>query len=114
MRQEQFVDHARAKLATCVAAYALGQNPDEVMEDARGDRRINAVRKLAIYLTYTAFGMSLARCAVVFSRDRSTIAHACQAVENRRDEASFDEWVDGLEVGLKSLALYAPSETEVQ
>ena len=114
MKEEQIADCARATLASSVAAFALGQDADLANRQERGSRETIAVRRLAMYLTYTAFGMSLARCAVAFSRDRSTVAHACQIIEDRRDEDGFDAWVDGLETGLKSLAPYAPPYGEVQ
>lgn len=71
--------------------------------------KASGVRQLAMYLTYTTFEMSLARCAVAFGRDRSTVAHACQAIEEQRDGDTFDDWVDGLEAGLKILRPFAPS-----
>ena len=114
MTKEQIADCARAKLATSIAAFALGHAPETIHEQVRGDRKSAAVRRLAMYLTYTAFGMSLARCAAAFARDRSTVAHACQCVEDQRDEDAFDEWVDGLEAGLMSLAPYAAGPAEVQ
>jgi chromosomal replication initiation ATPase DnaA len=32
-----------------------------------------------------------------FGRDRTTVGHACQVVEDRRDEPAFDEFVAALE-----------------
>ncbi len=109
MSKRQSIDFSRAKLAADVAAYALGYEAKEPTETQRGCRKASEVRQLAMYLTYTVFEMSLARCAFAFSRDRSTIAHACQAIEDRRDEDQFDRWVDGLELGLKALKPYAAS-----
>jgi chromosomal replication initiation ATPase DnaA len=57
-----------------------------------------------MYLAHVGFGMSLARVAAAFGRDRSTVAHACHLVENRRDEAAFDAWMAQLESGVEVVA----------
>ena len=114
MKKDILADHSCARLATGIAAFALRCDPGLPLDRSRGNRDAVAVRRLAMYLTYTAFGMSLARCAVAFARDRSTVAHACQTVEDQREDDSFDEWVDGLENGLRTLAPYAPKLAQVQ
>ena len=43
-----------------------------------------------------------ARVAHAFGRDRSTVAHACHAIEDRRDEAQFDLWMNSLEQMLRA------------
>ena len=50
-----------------------------------------------MYLCHTAFERSLARVAIAFGRDRSTVAHACHAIEDRREDPHFDDWIDALE-----------------
>ena len=101
-------DRARAQLAVGVVAFALGYDPGEMIDELRRTKRNSTARHLAMYLAYTAFEMSLSRCAAAFGRDRSTVSHACRAVEDRREEAAFDQWIDGLELSLKSLAPFAP------
>ncbi len=54
-----------------------------------------------MYLCHVAFELSLARVAVAFGRDRSTVAHACHMIEDRRDEIRFDIWIGGLEAMLR-------------
>ena len=36
----------------------------------------------------------------LFARDRTTVAHACCVIENRRDNAAFDRTIDLLECAL--------------
>lgn len=103
-------DRANAELVTAIIAYALGLSPASITETHRGTPQISAARQLAMYLTYTAFEMSLARCAYAFGRDRSTVAHACHMIETRRDDKAFDEWVDGLAENLRALAAQGPSQ----
>ncbi|MBU2605776.1 MAG: hypothetical protein KKC43_07790 [Alphaproteobacteria bacterium] len=62
-------------------------------------------RHIAIYLTHVALGMSLARVARAFGRDRSTVAYACHLIEDKRDDRDFDDWLEQLPMGLSSVVL---------
>jgi hypothetical protein len=43
----------------------------------------------------------LARVALAFERDRSTVAHACRLIEDKRDEPDFDAHIGALEEALR-------------
>jgi hypothetical protein len=60
-----------------------------------------------MYVAYVGFGMSLARVAAAFGRDKSTIAYACRVMEDRRDEPAFDRWMEALEVSAASAPVSA-------
>ena len=105
-------DQAKAQLAVEVVGFALGEPLGDLGGYAPNKARTCRARRIAMYLTYTAFQMSLSRCARAFCRDRSTIAHACQIIEDQRDDDDFDDWIDGLEAGLKSLAPFAAAPQE--
>jgi len=94
-------DAACACLSAGVAAYALGVPEREILEGARGSAEISFARQVAMYLCHTGFELSLARVASAFDRDRSTVAHACHLIEDRRDEAQFDLWIGALEAMLR-------------
>ncbi len=94
-------DEAAARLAAGVASYALDVAVDEIVSDARGTAPTAFARQVAVYLCHTGFELSLARVASAFRRDRSTVAHACHAIEDRRDEPQFDLWIGGLEAMLR-------------
>jgi chromosomal replication initiation ATPase DnaA len=89
------------QLAAGVASYALGPPVDEILDASRGSADAAFARQVAMYLCHIAFEFSLARVAVAFERDRSTVAHACHAVEDRRDEPQFDLWIGALETMLR-------------
>lgn len=93
-------DEAAARLAAGVASYALDIPADEIIGDERGSLEIAFARQVAIYLCHVGFEMSLARVAYAFARDRSTVAHACHAIEDRRDEPQFEIWMSALEAML--------------
>lgn len=91
-------DRAAARLAADVASYALGVPVEEILDVRQGGpRETTFARHVAAYLCHVGFEMSLARVAIGFGRDRSTIAHACHAIEDRREDAQFDLWIGGLE-----------------
>lgn len=100
-------DTARARLAQHAVAYAFGQRPQAIEAPTRGARAVAFARQTAMYLAHVSFGMSLSRVATAFGRDRSTVAHACQVIEDRRDEPVFDARVEQLEAFLRA----APSPT---
>src|SRR5690242_4444299 len=92
---------AAARLAAGVASYALGVAQDEILDQTRGSAEAAFARQVAMYLCHVAFELSLSRVAVAFQRDRSTVAHACHMIEDRRDNDTFDAWIDALEAMLR-------------
>jgi chromosomal replication initiation ATPase DnaA len=94
-------DEAAARLAAGVASYGLGVPVEDILDAARGSAAAAFARQVAAYLCHTGFELSLARVAAAFGRDRSTIAHACHLIEDRRDEPQFDLWIAALETMLR-------------
>ena len=62
-------------------------------------------RQVAMYLAHVACGLTLTEVGEVFSRDRTTVAHACGRVEDLRDAAAFDRSLELLEGVLHALSL---------
>lgn len=58
-------------------------------------------RQLAMYLCHVVGDMSLRDVAAEFGRDRTTVSHACHAIEDRRDCPIFDRQIDHLEKELR-------------
>ena len=71
----------------------------------RGRARAAFARQVAMYLAHVACGFTLTEVGEVFSRDRTTVAHACSRVEDLRDDAAFDRSLDLLEGVLRALPL---------
>jgi chromosomal replication initiation ATPase DnaA len=94
-------DIARATLAGNLAAYAFGADGADMMCATRGAAHAAFVRQVAMYLAHVAFEMSLSRIAYAFERDRSTVAHACRVIEDKRDESEFDARIGALEEALR-------------
>lgn len=66
---------------------------------ARRDRRCSEchVRQIAMYVCHVQLGIPMSDIGPCFGRDRTTVGHACQVVEDRRDEPAFDEFIASLE-----------------
>ena len=103
-------DAALAELAASIAGYAVGVPQHNIVDDARGSSEIAFARQIAMYLCHVGFELSLARVAAAFGRDRSTVAHACHAIEDRRDEGQFDLWIGALEAMMRSTPLSLEEE----
>ena len=101
MARRQEEDRRKALLAAGVVAYATGVPLQEVLAPSRGTAYAAKARQAAMYLTHVAFEMSLGRVAIAYGRDRSTVAYACQQIEERRDDAQVDEWLHALERSLR-------------
>ena len=98
-------DEDRAYLAGALVAYALGLRIESVLSAERGNPVHARARHIAMYLTHTACGMSLSRVARAFGRDRSTVSHGCRIVEDYREDADFDIWIEQLSSGIQSVVL---------
>ena len=100
--RHQGQDEASGRLAIELARYALGLVDEPTPPTGRrGSPRAAQARQVAMYLCHVALGMSLSRVGAAFARDRSTVAHACHAMEERRDDPDFDDWIGDLEEALR-------------
>lgn len=54
---------------------------------------------------HVTFGFSLSAVGRHFGRDRTTAAHACRQVEDRRDDRDFDLLLDRLEYAARAMPL---------
>jgi len=51
-------------------------------------------RQVAMYLAHVSFGLTLTEVGALFGRDRTTVAHGCARVEDRREHRAFDLALD--------------------
>ena len=57
-----------------------------------------------MYLMHTALSRSFVEVGAAFGRDRSTVAHACGAVEDMRDELALDIKIATIEAVIETVA----------
>ncbi len=99
---------ARGALVTACVTAVFDVGEADIALGSRGPARVALARQVAMYLHHVILGRTLTDIAVDFGRDRTTVAHACRLVEDRRDEPEFDATVSELEAALQDgLALIA-------
>lgn len=92
------------RLAQQAVAYASGQCIEEIAAPTRRSRHAALARQIAMYLAHVALGLNFVQIAGAAGRDRTTVAHACRVVEDRRDDPDFDALLDRLEAFLAGAA----------
>ncbi|HHK74755.1 MAG TPA: chromosomal replication initiator DnaA [Rhizobiales bacterium] len=61
-------------------------------------------RQVAMYLAHVGCGMTYSEVGRLFGRDRTTAAHACRLIEDRRDDPGLDLSLDHLEQAVRHWA----------
>jgi hypothetical protein len=64
---------------------------------SRGKAPVALARQAAMYLAHVSCGLSLTDVGLIFARDRTTVAHACAVIEDRRDDPVFDHALELME-----------------
>lgn len=95
--------HRRVAMeAMTLASIATKVPLAELLARKRTRARVAFARQLAMYLSHVAGRMSLGEIAHEFERDRTTVAHACHSIEDRRECPIFDAQIDILEKELSA------------
>lgn len=76
---------------------------NDLRAPTRGSARTAFARQVAMYLAHVACGVTLTDVGILFQRDRTTVAHACGLVEDKRDDADLDWTLEHLERAVSSL-----------
>ena len=69
----------------------------------RSSPRAAFARQVAMYLAHVVCGLSMTEVGALFRRDRTTVAHGCGVVEDRRDDPELDARIEHLEHAVGSL-----------
>ncbi|MCO5129878.1 MAG: chromosomal replication initiator DnaA [Xanthobacteraceae bacterium] len=89
-------DRVLRAVTLCVAR-DFGLDPADLLARTRGAPRVAFARQVAVYLAHVSFGLSFAAIGRLFHRDRTTVAHACRVIEDRRDDRELDRRLTALE-----------------
>lgn len=76
----------------------------QLLHRSRCEAGVAEARMLAMYLVHVVLSRSYSEVGNAFGRDRTTVAHACARIEDRRDDARFDDEVAALEAEIAPLA----------
>jgi chromosomal replication initiation ATPase DnaA len=92
----------RQAIDPAVAA-VFGVNIGDLKSSTRGSPQAAFARQVAMYLAHVVCGLSLTEVGALFARDRTTVSHACNLVEDRRDDPELDRRLEYLERAVASL-----------
>ena len=82
----------------------FGVKHGELLRATRGRARVALARQVAMYLAHVALRLSFTEVGELFGRDRTTVAHACRVIEDRRDDPVFNRVLELLEWAVPTLA----------
>lgn len=92
------------RVLEATVAVTFGLAPAELAAPTRRAAPVAFARQVAIYSAHTVAGLSLDRAGRLFGRDRTTAAHACRVVEDRRDDPEVERRVATIETALRGWA----------
>ncbi len=76
---------------------------DQIFSPQRGKASVAFARQIAMYLTHITCGHSYTDIGCFFGRDRTTVSHACQLIEDKREDPDIDWSLDLTEHSILSL-----------
>lgn len=90
------------RLATCrfvqlMVVRAFCVSVSDLLAARRCRAHVACARQVAMYLTHITCQFSMTEVGRCYGRDRTTAAHACRCVEDRRDDPRFDMSLYALE-----------------
>ncbi len=100
------IEEARRLRHVIEAAIAdiFGVPHTEIAQASRGKAPVARARQIAMYLAHVSCGLNLTDVGSIFARDRTTVAHACAVIEDRRDDPIFDRAIELMEWIIPSIA----------
>lgn len=81
----------------------FGVKSADLSKPSRGKASVALARQAAMYIAHVSCGLSLTDVGLIFARDRTTVAHACAVIEDRRDDPVFDRALELMEWIIPSL-----------
>ena len=101
-RQTARLAGSRVQLVVGLVCSAYDLTPAQIYGGTRGRARVAFARQVAMYMAHVWLGLSLSEIGRRFGRDRTTVAHACNLVEDRRDDPIVDATLDVIETAAAS------------
>ncbi|MBZ0216225.1 MAG: hypothetical protein K8F25_06730 [Fimbriimonadaceae bacterium] len=87
-----------AQIIGTIVASAFRVPLADIRSPNSGCATVASARQVALYLVHVGFGLTFTQTGHLFGRDRTTVSHACRAVEERREDPDFDACLDYLEI----------------
>ncbi len=84
-----YSSHIRSLVESCaLSIFGLSR---QLFRSRNRAAPVATARQTAIYLAHVAFGLTFTEIGHLFARDRSTVAHACNVIEELRDDPTIDQ-----------------------
>lgn len=113
-RAEPTDDYARVcRLMETAIASAFAVPVDELRSPSRRTQSVAFAWQSGMYLAHVVLGLNYSDTGMLFRRDRTTAAHACQVVEGRRDDPAIDRLLQQLESVCLELAAGTNDQRQV-
>jgi len=94
-------DEVAMEMCEClidIAAAFFSISSKDLRRPDRSSMAASRVRQVAMYVAHVVLRLTQTEVGRGFGRDRTTVAHACQVVEDLRDDMEFDQIVQTLEL----------------
>lgn len=89
-------DRVLARRVMQIVAVATGTDYCDISLPTRGRPEISQARQCGMYVLNCHLGWEATRVARLISRDRSTVTHGVQLIEDMRDDVLFDDFLNRL------------------
>lgn len=89
-------DEAALEMCEClidIAAALFSVSSKELRRPGRTSVPVSRVRQISMYVAHVVLRLTMGEVGAGFGRDRTTVLHACQVIENLRDDPEFDRVV---------------------
>ena len=96
-RYDQELVAAKCRCLEAVVASTFRLPVADLRRTSRGEAQTAFARQVAMYVAHVWFALPLTEVGRRFDRDRTTVAHACRVVEDRRDDPRIDRIVAVIE-----------------
>jgi chromosomal replication initiation ATPase DnaA len=74
----------------------------DLRSHSRCERAVARVRQIGMYVVHVTLGLTMSQVGQAFSRDRSTVAHACHLIEDMREDRDFDRIIHTVETVVRA------------
>ncbi len=85
------------RLIEAAIGEVFGVASADLSAPSRGKAPVALARQAAMYLAHVSCRLNLTDVGMIFGRDRTTVAHACAVIEDRRDDPVFDRALELME-----------------
>jgi chromosomal replication initiation ATPase DnaA len=89
-------DEVAIEMCEClidIAAALFSVPSKELRKPGRTAVPVSRVRQIAMYVAHVVLRLTMGEVGAGFGRDRTTVLHACQVIEDMRDDPEFDRVV---------------------